>query len=407
MTERFVMKPDYIARFEKMGMGLFVHFGLYSILGKGEWHYVADPKCDKKQYMDELIHKFKVKKNWAKDLVKAAKAMGCKYITLTTKHHEGFALYDTCGLNEFDAPHSATHRDLVKEFVDECNKAGIMPMFYHALLDWWHPDYYTNFPAYIDYLVKSVEILCKNYGKIGGFWFDGKWDKPNEDWQEDRLFGTIRKYQPEAMIINNTGLSALGETGHPEIDSVTFERGKPFKVVSSKGKEVAGEVCDSLTEHWGYCPLDLTTKSPKYLISELIDCRANNCNFLINSGPRSDGSLNPVEKEILKQVGVWIKANGNFIYNAHSCEIEATNATILFDGKYYYAIAKDVPLAMFANITREGDFKEVVLSVNKKIKGAIYMDTKEKVELKTKNSFVVKPFEYGRDLFARVIRFKL
>jgi len=205
---------------------MFVHFGLYSVLGKGEWAKKA-LGIDGEEY-DGLMNKFDVKKDWAKKLVSTAKSAGCKYIVLTTRHHDGFSLYDTKGLNDFDAPHSSCGRDLVREFVDECNKGGVVPFFYHTLLDWRVPEYNSDFPKYIDYLVKSIEILCSSYGKIGGLWFDGMWDKPNEDWQEDRIYSTIRKYQPEAMIINNTGLSEQGKRGHKEIDSVTFERGNPL-----------------------------------------------------------------------------------------------------------------------------------------------------------------------------------
>ena len=104
---------------------MFIHFGLYSVIGKGEWYY-WQYKPDQKEY-EKNIEKFRVTKNWAKNLVKTAKRAGCKYITLTTRHHDGFSLYDTCGLNDFDAPHSATGRDLVREFVDECNAEGIVP----------------------------------------------------------------------------------------------------------------------------------------------------------------------------------------------------------------------------------------------------------------------------------------
>ena len=223
---------EYIENFEKLGFGLFVHFGLYSKVGKGEWYLHLNPRANSATY-ERLSKRFHIRKNWAKELVKTAKSAGCRYITLTTRHHDGFSLYDTCGLNDYDAPHSACGRDLIREFVDECNQNGILPFFYHTLLDWREESYRKDFPKYIDYLVKSIEILCKNYGKIGGFWFDGMWDKPNEDWQEDRLYATIRKYQPEAMIINNTGLSELGKVGHYEIDSVTFERGKPSFVDNS------------------------------------------------------------------------------------------------------------------------------------------------------------------------------
>ena len=288
------MKPDYIKRFEDLGMGMFCHFGLYSTIGKGEWHYTS-PECDKEHYF-ETISNFKVAKNWAKELVKTAKEAGAKYITLTTRHHEGFSLYDTCGLNEFDAPHSPTGRDLVREFVDECNKQGIVPFFYHTLLDWWRPEYEGDFDKYIDYLIKSVEILCKNYGKIGGLWFDGFWNKPTANWRFEELYATIRKYQPEAMIINNTGLSALGQVTNYEIDSVTFERGKPTHINNTDGKERAGEMCDGITDHWGYCKDDICTKPTTYLISSLIDCRKFNCNYLINVGPDEKGHVNPIEK---------------------------------------------------------------------------------------------------------------
>ena len=272
---------QYIADFEKLGFGLFVHFGLYSVQGEGEWYLTANPNSDKENY-NKHIERFVVVKNWARDLVSTAKKAGCKYITLTTRHHDGFSLYDTCGLNEFDAPHSASKRDLVREFVDECNKQGIVPFFYHTLLDWWKEEYNTDFPAYIDYLIKSVEILCTNYGKIGGLWFDGFWDKPDADWQFDRLYATIRKHQPEAMIINNTGLSALGKVSHPEIDSVTFERGNPC-FVDNSDRPRAGEMCEVITDHWGHAKNDICFKSTKQLLDTLITCRKYNCNLLLNS----------------------------------------------------------------------------------------------------------------------------
>ena len=125
----------YIERFSHLGFGMFVHFGLYSVIGKGEWYLTSNPNADINKY-NALINKFKIKKNWAKDLVATAKNAGCKYITLTTRHHDGFSLYDTKGMNDFDAPHSAAGRDLIKEFADECHKAGIVPFFYHTLLDW-------------------------------------------------------------------------------------------------------------------------------------------------------------------------------------------------------------------------------------------------------------------------------
>lgn len=398
------MAHEYIDRFKKLGFGMFNHFGLYSVIGKGEW-YLSQKLISQQDY-NATTNKFFVRQNWAKSLVKTAKVAGCKYITLTTRHHDGFSLYDTCGLNNFDAPHSACGRDLIAEFVQACNEEGIVPFFYHTLLDWYNPDYESNFPAYIDYLVKSIEILCKNYGKIGGFWFDGMWNKPNEDWQEDRIYGTIRKYQPEAMIINNTGLDALGRTGHIELDSVTFERGKPC-FVDCSNKPIAGEMCEGITDHWGYVKADISRKSVKELVETLVDCRKYGCNFLLNAGLRGDGTLEVGEKESFRDIGKWIKANKNFIYSLVPTDVKADGADILFDGKYYYAVVKRVPMALNVNVTRLDDHKKVVLDTDKKISDAVWLDNGEKVRLDTERSFDVKPFDYGVSYCSRVAKFML
>lgn len=395
---------EYIENFKRLGFGMFIHFGLYSVIGRGEWYYMQYVP-DKNEY-ESTINKFKITKNWAKNLVKTAKDAGCKYITLTTRHHDGFSLYDTRGLSEFDAPHSPTGRDLIREFVDECNKEGIIPFFYHTLLDWHNPDYNNDFPEYIDYLDKSIEILCKNYGKIGGFWFDGMWDKPNEDWQEDRIYGTIRKYQPEAMIINNTGLNALGQTGHIEIDSVTFERGKPAFVDTSE-KPIAGEVCDALTDHWGYAKYDICLKSPKELIETLVDCRKYDCNLLLNSGLKGNGEMDEGEKAAFKRIGMWIKENKNFIYKAKSTDLTAENADMMTDGEYYYAAIKGVLMSANCNVAKFGESKTVTLNTDKRIVDAEWLDSGKEINLKTDNSFVCEPFEYGKSLAVRVAKFKL
>lgn len=394
---------EYIENFKKLGFGLFVHFGLYSLKGKGEWYLHLNSDADKTNYDNQTKH-FRIRPNWAESLVKTAKKAGCKYITLTARHHDGFSLYDTKGLNDFDAPHSACGRDLIKEFVDACNEYNIVPFFYHTLLDWHNPDYLNNFPKYIDYLDKSIEILCMNYGKIGGFWFDGMWDKPNEDWQEDRIYGTIRKYQPEAMIINNAGLGALGKTGHKEIDSVTFERGKPCFVDTSE-KPIAGEMCQVLNDHWGYCKDDCNYKSVKELIENLIDCRKYGCNFLLNTGLKGDGTVNETDKCLLTELGKWIKVNKGFIYNARPAEIKADGADVVTDGTYYYAVIKNVEMSADPNVALKGKAKTIKLPI--KIKSAKWLDNGEKIEVIKGNSFAVTPFEYGRSYFVRIAKIKL
>ncbi len=394
----------YIKDFENLGFGVFVHFGLYSIVQKGEWYKGVYGVSDE-EYV-KLKDKFKVKKNWAKELVSIAKKSGAKYINLGTRHHDGFSLFDTCGLNDFDAPHSACGRDLVKEFVDECNRQGMVPFLYHTLLDWYNKDFYNDFPKYLEYLRKSVEILCTKYGKIGGFWFDGKWARPDDDWQEDELYGLIRKYQPEAIIINNTGLSERGKTGHREIDSVTFERGKPVFVDRSQ-KPIAGEMCQTLTDHWGNALNDFNYKSVGSLIEDLVDCRVAGCNFILNIGVKQDGSVKPIEAGYFNEIGKWIKFNKNFIYGAKPVEgVRADGAQILYDGNYYYALIKNVGMTADPNVAINSETGTVVVHTDKKMTNATWLDNGKRIKVKD-NSFKIEPFFYGNSGVVRVLRFKL
>lgn len=395
------MKYQYVEDFKNLGFGMFVHFGVYSVLKKGEWakHILNIPY----EEYDKLINKFNVTKNWAKNLVKTAKKAGCKYITLTTRHHDGFSLYDTKGLSNYDINLTKQKRDLVKEFVDACNEQGIIPFFYHTLLDWHHPDFNTNFPKYIDYLVKSVELLCVNYGKIGGFWFDGMWNKWDENWQEDRLYGTIRKYQPTAMIINNTGLSRQGEQGHPEIDSVTFERGEA-SVVENVNRPLAGEVCDALNDHWGYAEYDINYKSIKQIIKGLINARKVGANYLLNVGLQGNGELTSLDKGYFEAIGKWIKVNKNVYYNLKKCDITAENALILTDGDNYYAILENSVTGGTNDVMPDAKTFEVKINAN--IKNVKYLDNGKSIKVKN-NAFMVDAYEYGTNYLFRIAKFNL
>lgn len=311
MNKNIPEAAQYIKDFEQLGFGMFVHFGLYSQLNKGEWAYNVH-QLDRNEYM-KLKDTFDVPS--MKGIVDLAKATGCKYINLTTRHHDGFSLYDTKGLNDYDALHSPSGRDLIKEFVDECRKADIVPFFYHTTLDWYNEDFNKDFDAYLEYLNKSVEILCTNYGKIGGLWFDGNWSKKDADWHEDVMYKIIRKHQPEAMIINNTGLENRGKLGAEEIDSVTYERGMPTPIDRAGAKKyVAGEMCETLYEHWGVAD-DINFKSVPQLIEELCECRKIGANFLLNIGPNADGTIPKMQEATMECIGKWMSIYGKAIYN--------------------------------------------------------------------------------------------
>ncbi len=403
-----------IKEFEKLGFGMFVHFGLYSMVGKGEWykdiHHVPDEEYE------PLAKQFNPDKNWAKELVSTAKKAGCKYITLTTRHHDGYSLFDTCGLNDYDAPHSCG-RDLVREFVDECNAAGIIPFFYHTLLDWREKSFQTDFNTYLVYLRESVAILCKNYGKIGGLWFDGMWSKPDDDWQEDELYGTIRKYQPEAMIINNTGLSALGALGHIELDSVTFERGKPGPInMEGSPKYVASEMCEIFADHWGYAARDYNYKSLKDIIEEFCVCRRFGSNMLMNVGPMGNGLIRPLDKAMLETLGEWVQLHAEAVYLPRPSSVEVTSENekdfVLEKDGAYYAFCHDLRVAIEnVDVVKAAKGEAVKkFAFDKKIKRITWLDNGEELEFVHKNGEVeldCKPYLYGTQLVVRIAKIEV
>lgn len=399
-----------IAEFEKMGFGMFVHFGLYSIIGQGEWY--GDAHKDK-------INEFEYKKLMGKfnpdsmeGIVETAAKAGAKYVTFTTRHHDGFSLYDTCGLSDFDSIHALSGRDLVREFVNACRKYNIVPFFYHTTLDWWHPDFEGNFDKYLEYLRESVKILCTNYGKIGGFWFDGNWSKQGDVWQEDKLYGLIREYQPDAIIINNTGLNAQGETGHPEIDSVTFERGRvvPMNREGMK-KYIAAEMCETTNMHWGIAR-DFNYKSPKQLIETLCDCRRVGANLLLNVGPDSKGVIPALPKATMEVIGKWLKIFGESIYDT----------TPLWWGKgRNFALKKDENVYIFCyDLGIEGSDNVVFGGIDNRtlvfeefpfeIEDVCWMDNEKKMTSKYENGRLtinLTQFPYGTDYCVRVAKAKI
>ena len=400
---------QYIKDFENLGFGMFVHFGLYSVLGKGEWAKKLLSISDEEYY--KLAEDFHPEPDWADRLVTTAKRAGCKYITLTTRHHDGYSLYDTCGLNELDAPHTCG-RDLVREFVDACRRQDIIPFFYHTLLDWHEESYRTDFKEYLKYLRKSVELLCTNYGKIGGLWFDGMWDRLEDDWEEDALYGCIRKHQPDAMIINNTGLSALGALGHIELDSVTFERGNPQPLnMDGAPKYVASEMCQVFADHWGYAKEDLNYKSPADMIRDLVLCRRYGSNLLMNVGPKGDGTLREMDAAIYHLMGEWVSLNGEAVYEPHPCGIEVENKKedfVLKKDGTYYLFCDHLPMEIDPNVGREeeADYRDV-FRLDQKIRKITWLDNGENVGFEQKDGRVtVKtvPYTYGRQLVVRVAK---
>lgn len=397
-----------ITDFEERGFGMFIHWGLYSQLAKGEWaksllHIPND------EY-EALAKTFTAKDFDARKIASLAKRAGMKYIILTSRHHDGFSLYDTCGLSDFDAPHSAAGRDLIREYVDACNEFGIVPMFYHTTLDWHVPEFESDFPKYLQYLRDSVEILCTNYGKIGGLWFDGNWSKKDADWEEDALYGVIRKHQPEAIIINNSGLSAQGRPGNIELDSVTFEQDRP-EAMNREGmpKYLAAEMCQTINDHWGCGSHDFNCKSLAELIETLCSCRRVGANYLLNIGPDGDGNVTKLQEALLEGVGEWIGVTGDGLYRAKPFEGRGQGKDFILrrDDSKYFAYIHDLTIVGDASVTVEkaNTGWKTFTGIAGKVKDAHWTDNGEKLKFEQDGSTLriwATGFEYGSSLVVRV-----
>ncbi len=305
--------------FQDAKFGMFIHWGVYSVLGRGEW-VMHNEKIPIVEY-EKLAPQFNPNEFNAAEWVALAKAAGVRYITITSKHHDGFAMFGTKQgpWNIVDA--TPFRRDPLKELADECRKQGIKLFFYHSELDWHHLDYAAGesdpaaFNRYLDYMDAQVRELLTNYGPVGGIWFDGFWDRPNAEWRLEKTYATIHALQPAALIGNNHHRQPFaGE------DFQMFEKDLPGQKTAEWNKAdtpvsaLPLETCDTINSAWGYDSRDKNFKSPKQLIHYLVRAAGYNANLLLNVGPMPNGKIQPEFVERLRAVGEWTQKNGETIY---------------------------------------------------------------------------------------------
>ncbi|RMC44887.1 alpha-L-fucosidase [Lactobacillus sp. ESL0230] len=401
-----------IKNFEKMGIGLFIHWGLYSKFSQGEW---SQNILKIKNYQSAFQEFKPIEKNIT-DLVKLAKKAGFKYIVLTAKHHDGFYLFDTKGINSFDCVHTPFKKDIIKIFTDECHKQGIAPFIYYATYDWNNTKYHENFSEYLIELRKLIRLICTNYGQIGGFWFDGNWNKPQANWQEETLYQEIRELQPQAIIINNTGLERQGQSEGKKVDVITFERGNP-KIVHhvQDNRYLAAETSLTLNKHWGNAKNDLNYISAKQLIEQICHTRKVGANLLINVGPEFDGSLNVHCQSLLEIVSHWMKINHEAIYGTANYEYptypSTSNIHDFIKGRYLFV--DNLGNIGNSNVILGGEkARQLVFNNwpnNQKISHIVWLDNNKKLSFKqnyTQKSLEISAdgFEYGTNLIERVAK---
>ena len=331
--------PENLAarsEFQDAKFGLFIHWGVFSILGDAEW-VMNNENIHVNDYT-RLMHFFNPTQFDAHEWVAMAKNAGMKYITLITRHHDGFSMWNT-KYSDFNIMNTPYHRDVVKMIADECHQQGIKLFLYYSLLDWRRDDYswwtgrtgqgtgrtvHGNWNDYIAFMKNQLTELLTNYGTIGGIWFDGYWDQtapegakdrsPKVDWHLNEIYALIHKLQPQCLIGNNHHL-----TPFPGEDFQMFERDLPGQNKSGLSFQKASEklpleTCETMNNSWGFNIKDDDYKTVPQIIDYLVNAAGRNANFLLNVGPMPNGIIQREFRDTLKEVGNWLKVNGETIY---------------------------------------------------------------------------------------------
>jgi alpha-L-fucosidase len=304
---------------------MFIHWGVYSLLGQGEW--VMQHREIPVGAYEWLASTFDPAKFDARAWVALAKAAGMRYITITARHHDGFSMFATKATRYNIVDWTPFKRDPLKELADECGRQGLKLFFYYSQLDWHHPDYWprgrtgqkTGRPEsgewnrYLDFMDRQLTELLTTYGPIGGIWFDGMWDKPAADWRLSRTYALIHRLQPAALIVPNHHQAPL-----PGEDVQTFEQDLPGANTAGFNTEQIGqlplETSLTMNDSWGFNITDRRYKSVPELIRYLVRAAGRDANLLLNVGPRPDGTIPPEAEERLRQLGRWLTTYGGSIY---------------------------------------------------------------------------------------------
>ncbi|MBS4198204.1 alpha-L-fucosidase [Bacillus sp. FJAT-49732] len=313
--------------------GMFIHWGLYAIPARGEW-VRSHEKISIDEYQ-EFFEEFNPADYDPKEWAKIAKAAGQKYVVLTTKHHDGFCLFDS-KLTDYKATNTPAKRDLIKEYVEAFRAEGLKVGFYYSIIDWHHEHYPAfgdrihpmrdneefrdkpiDFDVYVEYMHGQVKELLTNYGKIDIMWFDFSYDDmTGEKWKATELINMIRGIQPDIIIDNRLGGNI--KSSNPEVYAGDFYSPEqivpPGGILDEDGNQIPWEACITLNDNWGYHAKDKNYKSPKQAIRTLVECVSKNGNLLLNVGPDAKGLIPDRSIEILEEVGKWMKRNGESIY---------------------------------------------------------------------------------------------
>ena len=330
-------KDARMAWWREARFGMFIHWGLYSIPA-GEWkgdtghaEWIRTTARIPLEEYDKFVQQFNPVKFNAEEWVKAAKDAGMKYIVLTSKHHDGFCLWDS-DQTDFDVMSTPFKRDILKELADACRKYDMRICWYHSIMDWHHPDYLprrdwekdrsaegADFDRYVQYLKNQIHEILTKYGDISILWFDGEWEST---WNHDRaldLYNYIRSFNKNIIINNRIDVFREGMAGLSSNEKALGDYGTPEQEIPDTGLPgVDWESCMTMNDHWGYNANDHNWKTAGQLIYNLVDIASKGGNYLLNVGPTSEGVFPPESIERLKTIGKWMKINGASIYGTQA-----------------------------------------------------------------------------------------
>ena len=385
--------------FEDAKFGLFIHWGVYSILGDGEW-VMNNQNISIKEY-ENLPKFFNPTKYDPEKWVLMAKEAGMKYITITSRHHDGFSMFNSKASSYNIVEKTPYGKDVLKMLAEACRKHDIKLFFYYSQLDWYRDDYFPRgrtgngikgrgegkWEDYINFMKAQLTELLTNYGEIGGIWFDGQWDqhdwdgkrfgKINVDFKLDEVYKLIHDLQPQALIGSNHHLAP-----NPGEDFQMFEKdlpGKGTKDFATSKDDIGNlplEVCETINGSWGFNLKDRKHKSEKELIQYLINAAGYGSNLLLNVGPMPNGEIQDEHINSLKKIGLWVKENGETIYGTRKGPSEPNDqfVTTKKQNKIYIHVLdssiESLEIKTFA----------------KKIKSFIYFNSKKKVKYVNKHN---------------------
>jgi len=338
MTTKQV-SPEGLQWFQDARFGMFIHWGLYSILARGEW-VMHNEKIPVPEY-EPLMQQFNPLKFNADEWVSIAVDAGQRYIVITSRHHDGFSMYDTA-LSDYKVTRTPFRRDPLRELADACARRGDVKLgFYNSLLDWHHPAYrFRNesgmaWADYVGFLHGQVRELCTRYGQIACLWFDGEWPNaqltddtayfaPGGSFEYEHLYEMIHTLQPNAVVHNNRHAELL-----PGEDMQGFEQDLPGQNTASfNTTTISGlpmEVCMTINDSWGVNEPDQNHKSAQQLIRTLVRAASAGANYLLNVGPTAVGEMLPDHIERLRAMGEWLAVHSESIYSTRAGVIPAAS----------------------------------------------------------------------------------